>query len=1130
MAKSTVKKTFITASGNQAAAKMAFAMTEAAAIYPITPSSDMAEYYDVLGTKKQVNILDSIPKVVEMQSEAGAAGTLHGLLAAGALATTFTASQGLLLKIPNMYKIAGELLPCAMHVSARTIASHALSIFGDHSDVMAVRATGWAMLCSSGVQEAQDMALVAHLVALKTSYPFLHFFDGFRTSHEFNKIESIEMPTIKALCKTLGVDKDIKTFRTRALNPGTPHQHGTAQNPDTFFQNREACNNILGSISNQVHNILGEFAKATGRNYEAFEYFGDKNATDVVIAMASSTDTIREYLENNASKKGLVKIRLYRPFDVKRFIEKLPSSCKTITVLDRTKENGSVGEPLYVDVCTALVESGRTNIRVLGGRYGLSSKEFTPEMVHAVFENMNAANPKNHFTVGINDDVSFTSLEYEKNPPSPMATPPLQKGEFSNTDVVECKFFGLGSDGTVSANKNSAAIINDNTTKFAQVYFVYDSKKSGGTTISHLRFSDNPINRPYLVHSPSFIACHNQSFLGRFDILDGIREGGTFLLNTTYTLEELDQVLPTSIKKILAEKKINFYIINAYKTAASLGLKSRINTIMQSAFFYLTNVVPYKQAVKFMKTAIDKTYASKGTKVLEMNYAAVDSVIKDIVQINVPQDWANEKPSELRLPCKLATKYYKEFCHVVNTLKGNDLPVSAFMPDGRVPTATGQYEKRNLATMLPEWIPENCIQCNICSYVCPHATIRPHLVDDATIKKSPKNFTTIKANGFPDKHYRIQINPHDCTGCGSCANVCPSKNKALVMKDFNQVDESANYYYSLGLPYPDRHNPKGSLPAIQPTNVKNSQFLKPYFEFSGACAGCGETPYIKLVTQLFGDRMIIANATGCSSIFGGSSPTVPYTVDEKGRGPAWANSLFEDNAEFGYGIKLAKEIEAAHSKKEDTTSVWIVGGDGWAYDIGYGGLDHILAQNLDVNILVLDTQVYSNTGGQVSKATPAGAMAKFAAGGKIVNRKDLGAVAMAYDNVYVAQVAMGANYAQTLTAIKEAQAHKGPSIIIAYSTCIGHGIDMSNGMKIMKNAVDSGYWILFRRKPATDGNDAELILDSGEPKISYQEFLASETRYKAVEKQNPEMAKQLFAEAEDYAKRLYAKYKKMSEN
>jgi pyruvate-ferredoxin/flavodoxin oxidoreductase len=1018
--------------------------------------------------------------------------------------------------IPNMHKIAGELLPCVMHVSARTLANHALSIFGDHSDVLSVRSCGWAMLASANVQEAQDMALVAHLAALKASYPFIHFFDGFRTSHEINKIEAIDQDTIKTIVKKCDTESDIKKFRDRALDPTHPHQNGTAQNPDTYFQNREACNPYIAGIPSILHNILRGVGQITGREYSAFEYTGDPKATRVIVAMGSGTDTVAGYLdavkENGAVKdRGLLKVRLYRPFDVDAFVKALPATVKTITVLDRTKENGAVGDPLFVDVCTALSQAGM-GVKVLAGRYGLASKEFTLDMVEAVYKNMSAKSPKNHFTIGINDDVSHSSLEYVKT------ETPIDK------DLVECKFYGLGSDGTVGANKNSAAIISDKTDKFAQAYFVYDSKKSGATTVSHLRFSKNPIKMPYLVSSPSFVACHNQGFLKNIDMLSGIKNGGTFLLNTTYTKDEIGAFLPEGVKKQLVDGKINFYIINAYKIAKDLGLGSRINTIMQSAFFNLTEIIPYHEVVALMKGAIEKSYGSKGQAVLEMNYNAVDKAVPNLVKIDVNELVKSGKNAKVGCDCancasKCGSKnaeYYEKFCKPINTMKGDTLPVSAFSADGRVPTATTQYEKRELATQLPQWIPENCIQCNFCALVCPHATIRPHLLGEKELKTAPSEFKTLKAIGVPAQYanaqYRMQLNPHDCTGCGSCANVCPAKNKALVMTDFTKVNEAGNYKHSLKVPYPE----------IDASTVKSSQFRKPYFEFSGACAGCGETPYVKLVTQLFGEKMIVANATGCSSIYGGSSPTCPYTVDEKGRGVAWANSLFEDNAEFGYGIKMAREILG----KGD--SVWIIGGDGWAYDIGYGGLDHIAAQNLDVNVLVLDTQVYSNTGGQASKSTQTGAIASFASGGKETQAKDLGAMLMNYENVYVAQVALGANYNQTLQAIKEAAAHRGPSVIIAYSTCINHGIDMSNGMRTMKNAVESGYWTLYRRLPATADAPAELKIDSMEPKLSYQEFLKSETRYKALERQNPEIAKQLFAAAEHNAKQRYAKYKKLA--
>ena len=1114
-----VKTKMQTINGNNAAAHVAYHLSEAAAIYPITPSSDMAEYCDEWTAKGKRNVFGGIPRVIEMQSEAGAAGTLHGLLAGGVLGTTFTASQGLLLMIPNMYKICGELLPCVMHVSARAVASHALSIFGDHSDVMGVRSTGWGMLCANSVQEAQDLALVAHLSAVEGSYPFVHFFDGFRTSHEFNKISVIAPEDMKKLVNF----KKIEQFRKRALDPTRPHQQGTAQNPDTFFQNREAVNPTIAALPNIVQTAMDKVTKLTGRGYKLFDYAGDPAAKHIIIAMGSACETIEETL---AQGTGLVKVRLYRPFNTEALLDVIPESAEVITVLDRTKENGSVGEPLYLDVmgafsrsCESLGNKFKNLKKIISGRYGLSSKEFTPAMVRAVYENMKSETPKDKFTVGINDDVSHTSLDISWGSSfttfqcceSPPHTPPTSL----DVETRGFVFYGIGSDGTVGANKNSVAIVGDNTDMFAQAYFVYDSKKSGGTTISHLRFSDKPIKSAYVVTHPEFVACHNQTFLNHLDMFSGIREGGTFLLNTTYPHEEIAGILPPSVKKVLAERKINFYIVNAYKIAADLGLKGRINTIMQAAFFKLTEVIPFATAVRLMKAAIDKSYGKKGQAVLDMNYAAVDSAETAIVKIEIPDTWLTAVPAAISKTKNTGGRaYFNNFCRPILDYKGNDLPVSAFSADGRVPTATSKFEKRNIATMLPQWVPENCIQCNQCALVCPHGCIRPCLLSGA-FPPAPPQFKTLKALGFPEHEYRIQLSPADCTGCGSCANVCPSKNKALVMRDFDKVDEVANYEYSLKIPYPN----------LDPTNIKNSQFLKPYFEFSGACAGCGETPYIKLASQLFGKRMIIANATGCTSIYGGSSPTCPYCTDENGHGPAWANSLFEDNAEFGLGIRLAYDIRGGYGGERPVMnpSVWIIGGDGWAYDIGYGGLDHVLASNEDVNILVLDTEVYSNTGGQSSKSTPAGAIAKFASGGKPTNKKDLGAMAMNYDNVYVAQVALGANYAQCLTAFREAEAHKGPSLIIAYSTCINHGMDMSNGMKTMKNAVECGYWTLYRRDPKVG-----LVIDSKAPTASYREFLSNENRYKALEKANPAAADKLFAEAEAKARARREKYERLS--
>jgi len=1150
-----MKKKMIMSSGNDAVARIAYALTEAAPVYPITPSSCMGEAYDAWSTKGLTNLMGVVPRAIQMHSEAGAAGTLHGLLSAGALATTFTASQGLLLMIPNMYKIVGELLPTVIHVSARTIAMHALSIFGDHSDISAVRSTGFAMLCSSSVQEAQDMALVAHLSALEASYPFLHFFDGFRTSHEINKIVPIENAEIKRLIP----EKAIAAFRARALNPEKPHQQGTAQNPDIFFQNREAANKIIDAVPGIVENNLKKVGALTGKTYKPFEYVGSPTAKQVVVAMGSSCETIEETIEKlntNGEDYGLIKVRLLRPFIAKNFIKVLPRSVEVLTVLDRTKENGSNG-PLFLDIVSALYQTDLA-VRAVSGRYGLASKEFTPDMVAAVYDNMKSNNVKHNFTVGITDDVTNSSLTIVPKPEL------AEDGGYV--------FYGLGSDGTVSANKNSVAIVGDNSNLYAQAYFVFDSKKSGSVTVSHLRFSEKSIGSTYLVTSPCFVACHNQTFLKKFDVLSGIKEGGTFLLNTNYSVEELENILPANVKKTLAEKDIKFYIINAYKIASDVGLGKRINTIMQAAFFQLANILPFEKARAFMKDAIERTYSKKGEAVLGMNIAAIDGATKLLKQVTVPESWKSIKITKSARPSP--DIYYNNVAHPINIMRGSELPVSAFSPDGRVPTGTTKFEKRNIATELPHWIPENCIQCNQCAFVCPHATIRPHLVEEADLTDAPKTFTTVKAMGFPNKQYRLQVSPKDCTGCASCANVCPAAKKALVMKDYSEVREDKNYEHSLTVP----------CVKVPPTNVKNSQFAKPLFEFSGACAGCGQTPYIKLTTQLFGSRMIIANATGCTSIYGGSSPTCPYTKNSKGQGPAWANSLFEDNAEFGFGIKHAydirrgevvalaenlagsandketkqaveyfletldnpeenedavtemiaalKSVEKTHVnrvtireilKRADVLvekSVWMIGGDGWAYDIGFGGLDHVISQNLDVNILVLDTEVYSNTGGQASKATSAGAIAKFASAGKEANRKDLGLMAMHYDNVYVAQVAIGANYNQTLTALKEAAEHKGPSLVIAYATCIAHGIDMANGMKEMKNAVDCGYWALYRRNP-----DTGLVIDSKPPSDDiekFSSFLRNETRFNNLVRQDQDRASMLFEKAHMAAKKSYA--------
>lgn len=1035
---------FETISGNEATARSAYLLTEAAPIYPITPSSDMAEYCDQWTNKGKTNILGKVPEVIQMQSEAGAAGTLHGLLLGGTLGTTFTSSQGLLLMIPNLYKMVGELLPAVVHVAARTIAMQSLSIFGDHSDVYACRSTGIAMLASNSVQENADMALIAHLAAIEASYPFMHFFDGFRTSHEFNKIQIPD----KVIAEKLLNREHLAKFRARALNPENPKMYGSAENSDTFFQHREAANPFINAVPATVEKYMQEFAKLTGRHYHLFDYVGCNDAEHIIIAMGSACETIEATLPKLKGKFGLVKVRLYRPFSVKHFLSILPTTVKTITVLDRTKENGAIGDPLYLDIA-AIVK----NTTILAGRYGLSSKEFTPDMVAAIYENATSSEPKNHFTIGITDDVSNTSLIITPRPDLH-----LQGG---------CRFYGLGSDGTVGANKNSCAIIGNNTNLYSQAYFVYDSKKSGGTTISHLRFSEDPIHAPYLVTHPNFVACHNQTFLTKFDMLSGITKGGTFLLNTTYPKEEIDSILPNNVKKVLRDNQINFYIINAYQIAKKLGLGVRINTIMQSAFFKLINLIDYNEIKSLLKSYIEKTYGKKGPTVVNMNNQAVESADTALQKIDINLlTVSNENNAAAKT----------NMIETINSLKGDTLPVSAFTPDGSAPTATTQFEKRNIATSLPHWIPENCIQCNRCALVCPHATIRPILTNQPT----PEGFDTIKALGVPGYEgyqYRIQVSPRDCTGCGACANICPAKNKALVMKSFDEVHEDENYKHSLTIPEVK----------INPINVKMSQFNRPLFEFSGACAGCGETPYIKLLTQLYGDKLVIANATGCSSIYGGSSPSCPYAKNSEGHGPAWANSLFEDNAEFGLGLRKALNIQGATDK-----IVWVIGGDGWAYDIGFGGLDHVLASQENINILVLDTEVYSNTGGQASKATPKGAIAKFAAGGKPTEKKNLGAMMMQYPNIYVAQIAMGANMEHTLKILKEATNHNGPSLVIAMATCINQGIDMSNGMKIMSEAVKCGYTTLYHRDPKNE----QVVIDSPTPTGDIDEFKSKQTRFR----------------------------------
>ena len=1163
--------TKLTIDGNGAVSHVAYAFSDVAAIYPITPSSTMAEYVDEWAAQGRKNLFGQTVRVAEMQSEAGAAGAVHGSLAAGALTTTYTASQGLLLMIPNMYKISGELLPGVFHVSARALAAHALSIFGDHSDVMACRQTGFAMLASGSVQEAHDMALVAHLSAIKGSVPFLHFFDGFRTSHEIQKIDAAEYGEIAKL-----VDWDkIAEFRARALNPEHPHQAGTAQNPDIYFQNREAANKYYEAIPGIVEAYMKKVAKLTGRSYKLFDYYGAEDAEEVIVAMGSGCEAIHETIDallKKGKKVGVVKVHLYRPFSAKHFMAAVPASCKKIAVLDRTKEPGSLGEPLFEDVVSVLAENGRKDIEVVGGRYGLGSKEFNPTMVKAVYDNLAKAAPKNHFTVGITDDVTKSSLKLGK------------QFNVAPKGTVSCKFYGLGSDGTVGANKNSIKIIGDHTDKYAQAYFAYDSKKSGGLTVSHLRFGDVPIRSTYLIDAADFIACHNPAYVTMYDMVSSLKDGGTFLLNSQWEPQEMDKHLPAKMKQLLAQKKAKFYTIDAIDLAAKVGMGGRINTIMQAAFFKLANIIPYEDADKYMKAYAKKTYGKKGDAVVQKNWDAIDIAISGLKEVPVPEAWATaEKGAE---PVKVeASEYFDTLIRPILAQEGDQLPVSAFDPRGFVETGTTKYEKRGIAVKVPQWIPENCIQCGQCSLVCPHACIRPVLVKEGA--KKPKDFVVApKTIGkeLAGYEYRMQVSPLDCTGCGNCVEVCPAKQKALEMQPLDsQRKEEKNWEFAMKLPRPDVK--------INPATVKGSQFLQPLFEFSGACAGCGETPYVKLVTQLFGDRMMIANATGCSSIYGGSAPTCPYTTNEKGQGPAWANSLFEDNAEFGFGMNLAttqrranlaqnikalmekapdwKEIQEAGQEWLDgmddaeaskaaaakiiacvegckdcgcecdplckaifddkdmlvKKSIWIFGGDGWAYDIGYGGVDHVLAQNQDVNILVLDTEVYSNTGGQASKSTPTGSVAKFAAAGKRTKKKDLGMMAMSYGYVYVATVAMSANPAQLIKAMIEAEKYHGPSLIIAYAPCINHGINMSKAQAEIRKAVAAGYWPLYRYNPDLD---QPLTIDSKDPTESYQDFIRGETRYQTLLKMFPDAAEALFAKNEEDAKARLASYKKLA--
>ena len=1179
-----MSRKFKTMDGNEAVAHVAYRVNEVIAIYPITPSSTMGEWADQWASEGLANVWGTIPHVAEMQSEGGAAGAVHGALQTGSLATTFTASQGLLLMIPNMNKIAGELTPTAFHVSARTLATHALSIFGDHSDVMSCRATGWAMLCSNSVQEAMDLALIAHASALESRIPFLHFFDGFRTSHEVNKIEVLNDEQIRSM---IDINRVLE-HRQRALSPDHPVLRGTAQNPDVFFQIRETANPYYAACAEKVQAAMQKFEKIVGRSYHLFDYVGAPDAERVIVAMGSGAEVAHEavdYLNAHGDKVGLLKVRLYRPFSVNHFLRALPASVRKIAVLDRTKESGAIGEPLYMDVVAALSEGANDgfarmkDVKVVGGRYGLSSKEFTPAMVKAVYDNLKADKPQDHFTIGINDDVGHTSLMYN----AAFSTEP--------NDVVRAMFYGLGADGTVGANKNSIKIIGENTQNYAQGYFVYDSKKSGAGTVSHLRFGPQPIRSSYLVSQANFVACHQWIFMERYDMLSSLVSGGTFLLNSPYGKEDVWERLPRAVQEQLIAKKARFFVIDAYKVARDTGMGSRMNTILQVCFFAISAVLPGEQAIEAIRKSIRDTYGRKGEEIVQKNMKAVDETLSHLFEVKVPA----QATSAIEMPppfAKEAPEFEKNVLGVIYAGRGDELPVSAFPADGTFPTGTSKWEKRNIALEIPQWDSKICIQCGKCAMVCPHATIRIKVYDSKELAGAPATFKSTEARDkeWQGMKYTIQVAPEDCTGCGICVDICPVKNKTEArLKAINMVPQPAlrapereNWDFFLKIPEIDRRN-------IKVGAIRQQQVQQPLFEFSGACSGCGETPYLKLMSQLFGDRAVIANATGCSSIYGGNLPTTPWTKDAGGRGPAWSNSLFEDNAEFGLGFRLSidKQTEFAQelvrrmesviggelatalltAKQKDEAdifeqrqrvellkerlakvdspearqllavadmlvkkSVWIVGGDGWAYDIGYGGLDHVIASGRNVNLLVLDTEVYSNTGGQSSKATPRAAVAKFAAGGKSSPKKDLGLIAMSYGNVYVASVAMGAKDEHTLKAFLEAEAYAGPSLIIAYAHCIAHGINMTTGMQDQKTAVESGQWLLYRYNPerAAQGENP-LTLDSRTPTKKVQDFLAMETRFKMLTKSKPEDAKRLWAEAQKDVDTRYRLYEYLSQ-
>ncbi len=1090
----------MTIDGNTAATYISYALSELAVIYPITPSSPMAELADEWAAKNKKNLFGEVPKVVQMQSESGVAGALHGSLVCGGLTTTYTCSQGLLLMLPDMYKIAGELLPTVFHVSSRALSTHALSIFGDHQDVMACRGSGFAMLASASVQEVHDMALLSHIVSLRTSLPFLHFFDGFRTSHEVNKIEVLEEKELAALLPK----EEIASFRARALSPQRPTQRGTAQNPDVYFQNRERANPYYLALPTTLQGAMDEFASLTGRQYHLFDYFGHAQADRALVLIGSGCETAKgavEALNAQGERVGVVQVRLYRPFDTEAFCAALPSSVRALAVLDRTKEAGSQGEPLYLDVCAALQAKGRTHVRVYGGRYGLGGKEFTPADCHAALQNLQAENPKNPFTLGIHDDVTHLSL-----PPIPLRLP---------QEHTACIFYGLGSDGTVGANKNSIKILGERTPLFVQGFFVYDSRKSGGVTVSHLRFGKTPVRAPYLVDSADFIACHNPSYLERYDMLAPLKEGGRVLLNCPWgSLADLEKELPVPFKKRLAQKKATLYVIDGAAIAKEAGLEGRISTVMQAAFFFLhESLLPYAQAKGYLLEEIQVLYGKKGEEVVQKNARCVESAAGGVRKIEYPSSWRSTQEGAPVL-ARSNEPYFQDFILPILSLKGDNLPVSAFSADGSVPTATSRLEKHGAPPSLPKWIPENCIQCNQCAFVCPHACIRPFLFP----KEDTPSFATLSAFGEKERSFRIQVSPHDCMGCGVCARTCPAKEKALVMVNAETLLPTEGKHWEMA------QNATKTPSSFHRNTVKGSQFYPPLFEFSYACSGCGETPYIKLLTQLFGEKLLIANATGCSSIYGGSAPTCPYAVNEEGKGPAWASSLFEDNAEFGYGMRLALE----GTKSAQGKSVWILGGDGWAYDIGYGGLDHLLSTGANVNILVLDSEVYSNTGGQLSKATPLGAVARFAANGKRRRKKDLGLMAMCYKDVYVAQVSMGANMAQLTSAMTEAEAYEGVSLIIAYSPCIAHGVYLGKCMEEERAAVESGYWALYRYDPSLRGSEkSPFRLDSKAPTKPLKEFLMGENRFAQLFRKEPALAEKLLYEAERDIQEKFALYEKL---